>query len=63
MEAIFTLYFLHHVGPAIKEDPFGTLTVIIFGIVTYVGYEIYKDYSEKKDLKKYMENLRKRVDK
>ena len=60
---IFTLYFSHRIASAIQENPFEYLTVMGIAIVLYLGVKVYKNYSEKREIKKYCEKLKKRVEK
>ena len=60
---ISTLYFFHRIVPAIQENPFEYLTVMGIAIALYLGVKVYKNYCEKRELKKYCEKLKKRVEK
>ena len=60
---ISTIYFFHRIIPAIQENPFEYLTVIEIAIALYLGLKVYKNYSEKREFKKYCEKLKKRVEK
>ena len=60
---ISTLYFFHRIVPAIQESPFEYLTVMGIAIALYFGVKIYKNYSEKRELKKYCEKLKKELKK
>ena len=60
---ISTLYFFHRIVHAIQENPFEYLTVMGIAIALYLGVKVYKNYSEKRELKKYCEKLKKRVEK
>ena len=60
---ISTIYFFHRIIPAIQENPFEYLTVIGITIALYLGLKVYKNYSEKREFKKYCEKLKKRVEK
>lgn len=60
---ISTIYFFHRIIPAIQENPFEYLTVIGIAIALYLGLKVYKNYSEKREFKKYCEKLKKRVEK
>ena len=59
---ISTIYFFHRIIPAIQENPFEYLTVMGVAIALYLGLKVYKNYSEKRELKKYCEKLKKRVE-
>ena len=60
---ISTLYFFHRIVSAIQENPFEYLTVMGIAIALYLGVKVYKNYCEKRELKKYCEKLKKRVEK
>ena len=60
---ISTIYFFHRIISAIQENPFEYLTVIGIAIALYLGLKVYKNYSEKREFKKYCEKLKKRVEK
>ena len=60
---ISTIYFFHCIIPAIQENPFEYLTVIGIAIALYLGLKVYKNYSEKREFKKYCGKLKKRVEK
>ena len=59
---ISTIYFFHRIIPAIQENPFEYLTVMGVAIALYLGLKVYKNYSEKREFKKYCEKLKKRVE-
>ena len=60
---ISTLYFFHRIVSAIQENPFEYSNVIKKKKKLYLGMKVYKNYSEKRELKKYCEKLKKRVEK